>query len=95
MKSLNKIAKSIEGFKEVSEFIETVKPEDIPCEEEKNQKVTEEIENNSNDIETLEVVKNIEAPKLDEVENISDVTENIEKNKIEEVENIEDNSNEK
>lgn len=92
---LNKIAKSIEGFKEVSEFIETVKPEDIPCEEEKNEKVTEEIENNSNDIETLEVVKNIEAPKLDEVENISDVTENIEKNKIEEVENIEDNSNEK
>ena len=92
---LNKIAKSIEGFKEVSEFVETVKSEDTPCEEEKNEKVTEEIENNSNDIETLEVVKNIEDPKLDEVENISDVTENIEENKIEEVENIEDNSNEK
>ena len=92
---LNKIAKSIEGFKEVSEFVETVKSEDIPCEEEKNEKVTEEIENNSNDIETLEVVKNIEAPKLEEVENISDVTENIEENKIEEVENIEDTSNEK
>ena len=92
---LNKIAKSIEGFKEVSEFVETVKSEDIPCEEEKNEEVAEEIENNSNDIETLEVVKNIEDPKLDEVENISDVTENIEENKIEEVENIEDNSNEK
>lgn len=83
---LNKIAKSIEGFKEVSEFVETVKSEDIPSEEEKN---------NSNDIETLEVVKNIEDPKLEEVENISDVTENIEENKIEEVENIEDTSNEK
>ena len=92
---LNKIAKSIEGFKEVSEFVETVKSEDIPCEEEKNKEVTEEIENNSNDIETLEVVKNIEDPKLEEVENISDVTENIEENKIEEVENIEDTSNEK
>ena len=92
---LNKIAKSIEGFKEVSEFVETVKSEDTPCEEEKNEKVTEEIENNSNDIETLEVVKNIEDPKLEEVENISDVTENIEENKIEEVENIEDTSNEK
>ena len=68
---LNKIAKSIEGFKEVSEFVETVKSEDTPCEEEKNEKVTEEIENNSNDIETLEVVKNIEDPKLEEVENIS------------------------
>ena len=92
---LNKIAKSIEGFKEVSEFVETVKSEDTPCEEEKNEKVTEEIENNSNDIETLEVVKNFEDPKLEEVENISDVTENIEENKIEEVENIEDTSNEK
>ena len=92
---LNKIAKSIEGFKEVSEFVETVKSEDTPCEEEKNEKVTEEIENNSNDIETLEVVENIEDPKLEEVENISDVTENIEENKIEEVENIEDTSNEK
>ena len=92
---LNKIAKSIEGFKEVSEFVETVKSEDTPCEEEKNEKVTEEIEDNSNDIETLEVVKNIEDPKLEEVENISDVTENIEENKIEEVENIEDTSNEK
>lgn len=92
---LNKIAKSIEGFKEVSEFVETIKSEDTPCEEEKNEKVTEEIENNSNDIETLEVVKNIEDPKLEEVENISDVTENIEENKIEEVENIEDTSNEK
>ena len=92
---LNKIAKSIEGFKEVSEFVETVKSEDIPCEEEKNKEVTEEIENNSSDIETLEVVKNIEDPKLEEVENISDVTENIEENKIEEVENIEDTSNEK
>lgn len=92
---LNKIAKSIEGFKEVSEFVETVKSEDTPYEEEKNEKVTEEIENNSNDIETLEVVKNIEDPKLEEVENISDVTENIEENKIEEVENIEDTSNEK
>ena len=92
---LNKIAKSIEGFKEVSEFVETVKSEDIPCEEEKNEEVTEEIENISNDIETLEVVKNIEDPKLEEVENISDVTENIEENKIEEVENIEDTSNEK
>ena len=92
---LNKIAKSIEGFKEVSEFVETVKSEDIPCEEEKNEKVTEEIENNSNDIETLKVIKNIEDPKLEEVENISDVTENIEENKIEEVENIEDTSNEK
>ena len=92
---LNKIAKSIEGFKEVSEFVETVKSEDTPCEEEKNEEVTEEIENISNDIETLEVVKNIEEPKLDEVENISDVTENIEENKIEEVENIEDTSNEK
>ena len=91
---LNKIAKSIEGFKEVSEFVETVKSEDIPCEEEKNKEVTEEIENNSSDIETLEVVKNIEDPKLEEVENISDVTENLEENKIEEVENIEDNSNE-
>ena len=68
---LNKIAKSIEGFKEVSEFVETVKSEDTPCEEEKNEKVTEEIENNSSDIETLEVVKNIEDPKLEEVENIS------------------------
>lgn len=92
---LNKIAKSIEGFKEVSEFVETVKSEDIPCEEEKNKEVAEKIENNSNDIETLEVVKNIEDPKLEEVENISDVTENIEENKIEEVENIEDTSNEK
>lgn len=92
---LNKIAKSIEGFKEVSEFVETVKSEDTPCEEEKNEKVTEEIENNSSDIETLEVIENIEDPKLDEVENISDVTENIEENKIEEVENIEDTSNEK
>ena len=92
---LNKIAKSIEGFKEVSEFVETVKSEDIPCEEEKNKEVTEEIENNSNDIETLEVVKNIEDPKLEEVENISDVTENIEENKIEEVEDIENISNEK
>ena len=92
---LNKIAKSIEGFKEVSEFVETVKSEDIPCEEEKNKEVTEEIENNSSDIETLEVVKNIEDPKLEEVENISDVTENIEENKIEEVENIENISNEK
>lgn len=92
---LNKIAKSIEGFKEVSEFVETVKSEDTPCEEEKNKEVTEEIENNSNDIETLEVVKNIEDPKLEEVENISNITENIEENKIEEVENIEDTSNEK
>ena len=92
---LNKIAKSIEGFKEVSEFVETVKSEDTPCEEEKNEKVTEEIEDNSNDIETLEVVKNIEAPKLDEVENISDVTENTEESKIEEVEDIENISNEK
>lgn len=86
---LNKIAKSIEGFKEVSEFVETVKSEDTPCEEEKNKEVTEEIENNSNDIE------NIEEPKLDEVENISDITENIEENKIEEVEDIENISNEK
>lgn len=92
---LNKIAKSIEGFKEVSEFVETVKSEDIPCEEEKNKEVAEKIENNSNDIETLEVVKNIKDPKLEEVENISDVTENIEENKIEEVEDIEDTSNEK
>lgn len=92
---LNKIAKSIEGFKEVSEFVETVKSEDTPYEEEKNKEVTEEIENNSNDIETLEVVKNIEDPKLEEVENISNITENIEENKIEEVENIEDTSNEK
>ncbi|MDY2981120.1 MAG: SIR2 family protein [Fusobacterium sp.] len=92
---LNKIAKSIEGFKEVSEFVETVKSEDTPYEEEKNKEVTEEIENNSNDIETLEVVKNIEDPKLEEVENISNITENIEENKIEEVEDIEDTSNEK
>lgn len=91
---LNKIAKSIEGFKEVSEFVETVKSEDIPCEEEKNKEVTEEIENNSNDIETLEVVENIEEDKKEEIENISNITENIEENKIEEVENIEDNSNE-
>ena len=92
---LNKIAKSIEGFKEVSEFVETVKSEDIPCEEEKNKEVTEEIKDNSNDIETLEVVENIEEPKLDEVENISDVTENTEENKIEEVEDLENISNEK
>lgn len=92
---LNKIAKSIEGFKEVSEFVETVKAEDIPCEEEKNEKVTEEIENNSNDIETLEVVENIEEDKKEEIENISDVTENTEENKIEKVENVEDNSDEK
>lgn len=92
---LNKIAKSIEGFKEVSEFVETVKSEDIPCEEEKNEEVAEEIENNSNDIETLEVIENIEKPKLDEVENISDITENTEENKIKEVEDIENISNEK
>lgn len=92
---LNKIAKSIEGFKEVSEFVETVKSEDIPCEEEKNEEVTEEIENNSSDIETLEVVENIEEPKLDEVENISDITENTGENKIEEIEDIENISNEK
>ena len=92
---LNKIAKSIEGFKEVSEFVETVKSEDIPCEEEKNEEVTEEIKNNSSDIETLEVVENIEEDKKEEIENISNITENIEENKIEEVENIEDTSNEK
>lgn len=92
---LNKIAKSIEGFKEVSEFIETVKSEDTPCKEEKNEEVNEEIENNSSDIETLEVVENIEEPKLDEAENISDITENTEENKIEEVEDIENISNEK
>ena len=83
---LNKIAKSIEGFKEVSEFVETVKSEDIPCEEEKN---------NSSDIETLEIVENIEDNKKEEIENISNITESIEENKIEEVENIEDTSNEK
>ena len=92
---LNKIAKSIEGFKEVSEFVGTVKSEDTPCEEEKNEEVTEEIENNSSDIETLEVVENIEEDKKEEIENISNITENIEENKIEEVENIEDTSNEK
>ena len=92
---LNKIAKSIEGFKEVSEFVETVKSEDTPCEEEKNEEVTEEIKNNSSDIETLEVVENIEEDKKEEIENISNITENIEENKIEEVENIEDTSNEK
>lgn len=91
---LNKIAKSIEGFKEVSEFVETVKSENTPSEEEKNEEVTEEIENNSSDIETLEIVENIEENKKEEIENISDVTESIEENKIEEVENIEDNSNE-
>ena len=62
---------------------------------EKNEEVAEEIENNSNDIETLEVIENIEDPKLEEVENISDITENIEENKIEEVEDIENISNEK
>ena len=92
---LNKIAKSIEGFKEVSEFVETVKSEDIPCEEEKNEEVTEEIKNNSSDIETLEVVENIEEDKKEEIENISNITENIEENKIEEVEDIENISNEK
>lgn len=91
---LNKIAKSIEGFKEVSEFVETVKSEDIPCEEEKNKEVAEEIENNSSDIETLKIVENIEENKKEEIENISNITESIEENKIEEVENIEDNSNE-
>ena len=92
---LNKIAKSIEGFKEVSEFVETVKSEDTPCEEEKNEEVTEEIKNNSSDIETLEVVENIEEDKKEEIENISNITENIEENKIEEVEDIENISNEK
>lgn len=92
---LNKIAKSIEGFKEVSEFVETVKSEDIPYEKEKNEEVAEKIEDNSSDIETLEVVENIKEPKLEEVENISDVTENIEESKIEEVEDIENISNEK
>lgn len=92
---LNKIAKSIEGFKEVSEFVETVKSEDTPYEVEKVEEVTNETENNSSNIETLEIVKNIEDPKLDEVENISDVTENIEENKIKKVENIEDISKEK
>lgn len=92
---LNKIAKSIEGFKEVSEFVETVKSEDIPCEEEKNEKVTEEIENNSNDIETLEVVENIENTPCEEdlsiepieeiKENISEVEDNSDKEIIEEV----------
>lgn len=92
---LNKIAKSIEGFKEVSEFVETVKSEDTPYEVEKVEEVTNEIENNSNDIEILEVVENIEEPKLDEVENISDVTKNTEENKVEKVEDIENISNEK
>ena len=92
---LNKIAKSIEGFKEVSEFIETVKSEDTPYEVEKSEEVTEEIENISNDIETLEIVENIKEPKLDESENISDATENTEENKVEKIENIENTSNEK
>ena len=44
---LNKIAKSIEGFKEVSEFVETVKSEDIPIEiveDKKDENICETIE---------------------------------------------------
>lgn len=77
---LNKIAKSIEGFKEVSEFVETVKSEDRPCEVEKTEEVTGEIEN----IEDNSNEKIVEEIKEEEIETSIKTEDEKENNSCEE-----------
>ena len=74
---LNQIAKSIEGFKEVSELVETVKVDD---------NVYENIENNSSEENKTEEFKNIEDSSCEEI--LETVENTNEEDKFEEIKEV-------